>query len=327
MFRCLPKQSAGVLLALFLSGACGLAGAATDLPVDTLRPGEFAWSPALAPSGPVLVVVSLPAQRAWVYRNGVRIGATTVSTGRRGHETPVGVYTILQKAREHYSNLYDSAPMPFMQRLTWDGIALHAGHLPGYPASHGCIRLPPEFAELLFTVTAKETTVVVTDAPPAPPPITAGPFASASATMRPAPDDQTHFSWTPELAPEGPLTLLLATREQSMLVLRNGVEIGRAHVAVSEALRHGTYAYALMEGALEIPSAVRPDRPALPWSAITMHGGTAAPALDLRQAVADGDLVIPPAFARAVYDLLQPGTTLIVTEEPLSPGEANPPDR
>ena len=159
----------------------------------------------MAPSGPVLVVVSLPAQRAWVYRNGVRIGTSTVSTGRKGHETPVGVYTILQKAREHYSNLYDSAPMPFMQRLTWDGVALHAGHLPGYPASHGCIRLPPDFAERLFEVTGMQTTVVVTDAPPAPPPIVAGPFALAGEPPVPAAGDpgQLHYTWAPELAPEG----------------------------------------------------------------------------------------------------------------------------
>ncbi|HEY0310082.1 MAG TPA: L,D-transpeptidase family protein, partial [Luteimonas sp.] len=136
-------------LAWSLLAACAIALAA-DVPVDALRAGESTWTPQMAPSGPVLVVVSLPAQRAWVYRNGVRIGTSTVSTGRKGHETPVGVYTILQKAREHYSNLYDSAPMPFMQRLTWDGVALHAGHLPGYPASHGCIRLPPDFAERLF---------------------------------------------------------------------------------------------------------------------------------------------------------------------------------
>ena len=132
-------------------------------PLATLEPGEFLWNPEVAPSGPVVVVVSLPEQRAHVYRNGLRIGVSTVSSGKPGHETPTGTYPILQKRVEHYSNLYDNAPMPYMQRLTWDGIALHAGRIPGHPASHGCIRLPREFAELLYDVTSHGTTVVVAD--------------------------------------------------------------------------------------------------------------------------------------------------------------------
>jgi len=304
-------------LAWSLLAACAIALAA-DVPVDSLRAGESTWSPQMAPSGPVLVVVSLPAQRAWVYRNGVRIGTSTVSTGRKGHETPVGVYTILQKAREHYSSLYDSAPMPFMQRLTWDGVALHAGHLPGYPASHGCIRLPPDFAEQLFEVTGMQTTVVVTDAPPAPPPIVAGPFALAGEPPVPASGDagQLHYTWAPELAPEGPLTLLLGTSDGVLLALRNGVEIGRASVHVDAGLRSGTRTYTLLEGSLETPSLLHPGRPSLPWNAVDTASAP-GPAPDLRQAVADGRLVIPPGFARAVYDALVPGTTFIVTEEPL----------
>ena len=132
-------------------------------PVATLEPGEFLWHPEVSPSGPVVVVVSLPEQRAHVYRNGLRIGVSTVSSGKPGHSTPTGVFPILQKRVEHYSNLYDNAPMPYMQRLTWGGVALHAGRIPGYPASHGCIRLPREFAELLYDVTSHGTTVVVAD--------------------------------------------------------------------------------------------------------------------------------------------------------------------
>jgi hypothetical protein len=98
-----------------------------------------------------------------VYRGGTRIGVSTISTGRPGHDTPPGVFTILQKQKMHRSTLYDDAPMPFMQRLTWDGIALHAGRLPGYPASHGCIRLPKAFAEALYGVTDHGGVVVVAD--------------------------------------------------------------------------------------------------------------------------------------------------------------------
>lgn len=126
-----------------------------------LKPGEFQWDPQASPSGDIVVVVSLPEQRAHVYRGGVRIGVSTVSTGKSGKETPTGTFPILQKAVKWNSNRYNNAPMPYMQRLTWDGIALHAGALPGYPASHGCVRLPLAFARLLFGETSSKTTTVV----------------------------------------------------------------------------------------------------------------------------------------------------------------------
>lgn len=126
---------------------------------EGLRPGQYVWydRPQLirastAPSQ-ISITVSLADQRAYVYRDGEMIGVTTVSTGARGRATPVGSYTILQKKTFHRSNLYSNAPMPFMQRLTWSGIAMHAGHLPGYPASHGCIRMPRAFAEQLYSMT------------------------------------------------------------------------------------------------------------------------------------------------------------------------------
>ena len=134
--------------------------------VDNLEPGHWVWRPKLAPEGEIEIVVSLPLQRAYVYRGGVLIGITTVSTGRAGNETPVGTFNILQKRREHYSNLYDNAPMPFMQRLTWDGVALHSGQIPGYPASHGCVRLPDGFARRLFEATSVGASVHVVDSAP-----------------------------------------------------------------------------------------------------------------------------------------------------------------
>jgi hypothetical protein len=146
--------------------AQGAPGASSDVAEapPALKPGQFDWHPERAGPGPVLIVVSLDDQLAHVYRNGVRIATTTVSSGSRGRETPTGVYTILQKELLHHSNLYDDAPMPYMQRLTWDGVALHAGRIPGYPASHGCIRLPAAFAEKLYHVTYRGGTVVVMDA-------------------------------------------------------------------------------------------------------------------------------------------------------------------
>jgi hypothetical protein len=128
-----------------------------------MAPGDYEWYPERSLAGDVVIVVSLPQQLVHVYRGGVQIGVSTVSTGKPGHDTPPGVFTILQKQKMHHSTLYDDAPMPFMQRLTWDGIALHAGRLPGYPASHGCIRLPAAFAETLYDVTAHGGVVVVAD--------------------------------------------------------------------------------------------------------------------------------------------------------------------
>src|SRR5690606_16039926 len=89
--------------------------------VAKMKPGEFLWAPEVAPAGPVVIIISLETQRAYAYRNGLPIGISTVSTGKKGHATPTGVFTILQKNVDHRSNLYDDAPMPYMQRLTWDG--------------------------------------------------------------------------------------------------------------------------------------------------------------------------------------------------------------
>lgn len=114
----------------------------------------------------VVIVVSKPSQTMHVFSRGQLWRTTPVSTGKRGKETPSGVYAILQKQEEHFSNLYNDAPMPFMQRLTWDGIAMHAGALPGYPASNGCIRIPKDFAKALFAITTYgNTAVIVTDQP------------------------------------------------------------------------------------------------------------------------------------------------------------------
>ncbi len=115
----------------------------------------------MADIGPILVLVSLDEQRAYVYRNGIEIGVTTISSGKPGHGTPTGVFVILQKDKNHRSSKYNSAPMPYTQRLTWDGVALHAGGLPGYPSSHGCVHLPSRFSEELFAVSPMGMTVVV----------------------------------------------------------------------------------------------------------------------------------------------------------------------
>lgn len=286
-----------------------------------LKPGEYLWMPELAPAGPVVIVISLPEQLAYVYRNGVRIGVSTVSTGKPGYETPTGVFTILQKQREHYSNLYDNAPMPFMQRLTWDGVALHAGRIPGYPASHGCVRLPYAFSEKLFATTSHGMTVVIaSEASHAPEVASPGWFAPVDpATGAPSsPIDIVDASgdvWMPERAPEGPLTIVLSTRDGTLVVLRNGVEIGRAAVQVIDEPMHGTHVYVLLEGPGESPNAVLPDHPALRWLAIPVPNARTPREGDLHQALATGRIRVADAFAHQVYEALRPGATVVVTDE------------
>ncbi|WP_439543174.1 L,D-transpeptidase family protein [Hyphomicrobium sp.] len=124
-----------------------------------------------AASGPLVINVSLSRQRLVVYDANGPIAESPVSSGRVGYGTPAGVYSIVQKKRQHYSNLYAGASMPNMQRITWSGVALHAGALPGYPASHGCIRLPHGFSGKLFGLTSMGTRVIVSRDPVTPVPI------------------------------------------------------------------------------------------------------------------------------------------------------------
>lgn len=119
------------------------------------------------------IVVSKSRQSLAVYRNGEQVATSNVSTGKAGHSTPTGIFSILEKKKYHESNIYSGSPMPFMQRLTWSGIALHESkHVPAYPASHGCVRLPGKFARTLFDMTERGAHVVISDAPVVPMPIT-----------------------------------------------------------------------------------------------------------------------------------------------------------
>ena len=269
--------------------------------VARLKPGEFVWAPQIAPAGPVLVIVNLATQRAVVFRNGVPIAASTVSTGRSGYETPTGVFTVLQKHVEHYSSTYDNAPMPYMQRLTWRGIALHAGKLPGYPASHGCIRLPFEFAQRLYGLTRVGMTVVITDRAATPriaPPPQIRPIDPAAI--------QAPMEWNPAAAPAGPVSIIASAADRRAYVLRNGVIIGSAPVEVEGSLS-GSWAYALR----------------------TAGGRNEWIHIDLSSDKATGKPVsreewarfrAPEEFKRAVAAILVPGSTIIVTPDSLQAG-------
>ena len=153
-YKPLRSCAAAVVVGLALGGIPD-AGARTAQREEHFVPNH-------TPGTPLLAVVGLAEQRVSIYdAKGIPGVYFPVSTGQTGYETPAGIYSIVQKEEEHHSNLYDDASMPFMERITWTGMALHAGVLPGYAASHGCVRLPHDFAERLYDVTNMGMQVLV----------------------------------------------------------------------------------------------------------------------------------------------------------------------
>jgi lipoprotein-anchoring transpeptidase ErfK/SrfK len=128
---------------------------------DARKAGRTPDKTPIIPPGPLHIIVSIDKQRATLFADGMAVASTAISSGTASHPTPMGVFSIIQKSRHHVSNLYN-APMPYMQRITWSGSALHQGALPGYPASHGCVRLTDSFAELLWKTTKMGARVIIT---------------------------------------------------------------------------------------------------------------------------------------------------------------------
>jgi hypothetical protein len=126
-----------------------------------LTPGEYLWAASIPTQGETRIVIDRLTQMAYVYRGEKLVGAATVSTATTGRITPLGFWSILEKRPFYRSKKYDNAPMPFMQRIDTYGIAMHGGKNPGYPASHGCIRLPMKFAQKLYGLTKVGSKVVI----------------------------------------------------------------------------------------------------------------------------------------------------------------------
>jgi lipoprotein-anchoring transpeptidase ErfK/SrfK len=156
-----PDESPAALMAASAAVAAARDHAEPVIATKPLKPGGFWWAAEAPSDGNIEVVVSLEDQHAYVYRAGELIGVSTISSGKPGKDTPPGIFPILEKKRMHHSRKYDNAPMPFMQRLDQYGIALHAGAIPGRPASHGCVRLPAAFAAKLFAMTQVGDRVVI----------------------------------------------------------------------------------------------------------------------------------------------------------------------
>ena len=163
------------------------------------------------PQGPFQVVVEIAKQEVELYGQNGFIARAPISTGMPGHPTPMGVFTVLSKAKWHQSNIYSGAPMPYMQRITWSGVAMHAGPRPGYPASHGCIRLPEDFAIWLFHTTKVGARVIVTREP-APPVDIENPKLFAPAQLA---GDATKVAMSTPAAPVAAVTVADAADKMS----------------------------------------------------------------------------------------------------------------
>ena len=286
--------------AMLLQGAEHTKGREVEPFARALKPGDYVWHPEVSPAGPVVVLVSLPDQVMYVYRNGVRIGRSTVSTGKQGKRTPTGVFTVLQKKVDHESSIYKGAKMPHMQRLTWSGIAMHAGNLPGYPASAGCVRLPIDFAAKLYTVTTLGSTVIIADNNSAPSQTTnPGLLFSAQASA------SRGAVWTPEKSPKGPVSIIVSAPDGAAYVYRNGIEIGRSPVGGIGRLA-GSHVYSALSS---VDASGRRD-----WITTASTGGRSPNLKELAKRAA-----IPPDFLANVRTIITAGTTLVLTDAPVSP--------
>jgi hypothetical protein len=280
-----------------------------------LERGQFTWEPERSPSGTVVVIVSIPEQLVHVYRNGVEIGVSTCSTGKPGHRTPTGVFTILEKQREHVSSIYKGAQMPNMERLTWGGIALHAGNLPGYPASHGCIRLPMKFSALLYEVTHLGVIVIIADERTQPASVVhPGPLlpavaqGEARALMQRVAQKPSPAGWQTNV--DYPLSSVVISRADGMAyVARNGALVATYPARIAEPARPlGTHVYSLLG-----PAA---DGSGLLWLAF----GVGKTPKDAHVVHWQGDRSLrrisfyDERRAREVAETLHPGTMLMVTD-------------
>ncbi len=305
---------AGTLAAGFALDALFPVFAADDpdeAAIKALKPGEYVWYPDRAPAGFVAIVVNLSDQRAYVYRNGVRIGVSTVSTGRDGYRTPTGVFTILQKDVDHHSSVYNDASMPYTERLTWSGVALHAGGLPGYPSSHGCVHLPLAFSKLLFSITHLGTAVIIADNHSAPEDVLHPGLVmnegleqelAMAATGQGAPNDTA-------AATAEPVSLVASGADKLLIALRGGKEVIRGPIVVADPQTPlGNVVYTL--------SAAGKGTPAR-WTAISFEGNS-APKGEAQIALAR--ITLDASINKQVAALVTPGSTLLVTDLPAHPG-------
>jgi hypothetical protein len=291
---------------LFIAPARAQSSGADAQP-EALQPGQFIWRPELSPAGPVAIIVSIPKQLVFVYRNGILIGISTCSTGKPGHETPIGVFTILQKFKTHISSTYH-ASMPDTERLTWQGIALHVGGLPGYPSSHGCVHLPQAFADKVFAATDVGTPVII-----------AGDHTDPASILDPGPilgvtaDEEIAAKLgnkAPSASnPNAVTSILVSGADKRIYVLQNGSIVAQGNAIIrnpSQPLGSNVF---IWQGGNANGSS---------WQGMGFHtelNGATAPDTNTLERI-DGS----PDVMNAIRARLRPGTVLVTTNLPATEG-------
>jgi hypothetical protein len=289
--------------------------------IKSLRPGEYIWRPELSPEGPVVVVVSLPEQLTHVYRNGVAIGVSSSSTGKSGKRTPTGVFTILQKRKRHFSSTYNNAPMPNMQRLTWRGIALHAGDLPGYPASMGCIRLPVEFSQHLFSVTHLGTPVIIADQKTKHSDLVNPGLILSDKTTKLAQDAVGKAKGKKPPKTQNTSSILVSSADGKAYVMTDGKIVYETPIRIKDPTRPlGNHLYSLLG-----PS---PDGKSFRWAAFGFGGQPGeGQSVDRWNDETLGRIeVVDKEGALEVTNKLQKGTTMVITDFAAGPETRSGPD-
>jgi hypothetical protein len=302
-FRHSKRRLSLALLASVLAACATVSLVSTNRAADReFDASSFTWHPERSPDGPVVVCVNLKTQKAAVYRKGILIGACLVATGREGFETPTGVFHILEKDADHHSSTYNNASMPFTERLTWGGVALHAGNLPGYPSSHGCIHLPYEFSKKLFEVTRVGGTVIVSDDAPEG-------HVTDGHRIEFVEHDASDFHWAPHDSASGPVSIIYSSSDKQVEVIRNGVLIGRgeAQYHLFSKKPKGTYAFVFDGWQRESKTAATTPR----WHQVS------GPA-DSHQLEEFGHIKTDPRLKHILDTVVTPGTILVITNESLS---------
>ena len=270
----------------------------------SLQPGQFLWHPERAPKGPVAIIVSIPKQLVFVYRNGILIGVSTCSTGKPGHSTPAGVFTILDKAKVHTSATYGE-PMPDMEKLTWKGIALHVGDLPGYPDSHGCVHLPPDFADDLYAITQIGTPVILAGGHSDPASVS-DPGPILGTTAKEEIEAKIGGKPIPSLSPEAVMSILVSRADRNY-VLQNADIVAQGAATIKDPtvpIGSNVFVAGRRCQGLDLGRHGLPSDPTVPT----------APNTDVLQRI-DG----APDVMDVIRDRIKPGTVLVTTDLPAQP--------
>jgi len=312
-------------------------------PTEVAKVSKATTETAEKPKGPYQIIISLDRQHLTLYAGSKAIAQSRVSTGQPGHRTPTGVFSVIEKDRWHHSNLYGNAPMYFMQRITWSGVAMHQGIVPNSPASHGCIRLPDSFARQLWGITGIGARVIVAHGEPAPVEISHPLLFVPKREPAPVADIQAleaaRAAWTlaelasktpllgasitdwpstdvpmeafPAIAArphkEGPVSVFISRKEGKLFVRKGFEPLFDTPIAIENPGQPlGTYVFTAI--------AANPDDGSMRWTVVTAapSGARSGPEAALDR------ITIPPATRDQISELMSPGASLIVSDQGLS---------